>query len=169
MSILDVYGGVLFIFKRYLAWAIHLLLFNIIIWIILNYAMFTYHKIFQMTSYSKSLSIWSWLMLSLSMLIALPDNMSWRWLLGVNLIQTHHQLNQCHGLGGIDTKVKNDSLTIFTDNKKKTWQSTEQRSRLTSLLLKFMMSKMIKCAVFRDLWESSLDHGSKRITIGNNK
>ena len=106
------------------------------------------------------------LFLLLSMLIALPDNISWRWLFGVNIIQTHHQLIQCYGLGGIDTKVKNDSLTIFTDNKKKTWQSTEQRLRLTSLLLKFMMRKMINCASFRELWEFSLDHRSKRITIG---
>ena len=34
-------------------------------------------------------------------------------------VQTHYQLIQFHGLCGIDTNVKNDSLTIFTDNKKK--------------------------------------------------
>ena len=109
------------------------------------------------------------LFLLLSMLIALPDNISWRWLFGVNIIQTHHQLNQCHVLGRRETNMKNDSLTIFTDNKKKTWQSTEQRSRLTSLLLKFMMRKMINCAFSRELWELSLDHRSKRITIGKNR
>ena len=38
--------------------------------------------------------------------------------------------------------VKSNPLTTFINNKKKTWQSTKQRSILTSLLLKIMNSKM---------------------------
>ena len=42
----------------------------------------------------------------------------------------------------LNANVKNDSLPVFINNKKKTWQSTEQWSILTSLLFKIMNSKM---------------------------
>jgi len=38
---------------------------------------------------------------------------------GSMCVQTHHQLIQSYGLGGMYTLVKNDRLAIFTDNKKK--------------------------------------------------